>query len=348
MDADAARLERARLAGGHTHISSFAAGDDKRAVALPCGAVVAFRVAFGVAVSAGDPLAVRETRDQAISEFGRLCRDQGWRPCYFQTAPEHRATYRAQGMRLVKFGEEAVLDLDGFTLAVPARANLRREVGRARRAGLSAAVVECSAIDAQLSEKLRAVSAEWLRRRGGEMGFSLGRLEEGVDRRGWLVVVTDAAGELHGFSSWLPLGADGIALDLVRRRPDAGPGTMDLCITTALQEGRQRGLRRASLGSVPTRDLDGDGPDGLVSRRVRSWLYRRGVSGYQYRSLASFKDKFAPRWESRDIALPRGVAGVAAVAALAAVHLRPPAPAAMPTRPVVTGPALHVPVSPTS
>jgi phosphatidylglycerol lysyltransferase len=220
-------------------------------------------------------------------------------------------------------------------------------VGRARRAGLSAEVIECSAIDGQLSARLQAVSAEWLRQRGREMGFSLGRIDEIVDARGWLVVVRDAAGEVHGFSSWLPLGADGIALDLVRRSQHAGPGTMDLCISEALMEGRRRGLRRASLGSVPTRDVDGDAPDGGVIRRVRGWLYRRGAGGYQYRSLAKFKEKFDPRWESRDIALPRGLRGLAAVAALAAVHLQPPctgtkAPPAIPT---VTLPASRAQVA---
>ena len=51
------------------------------------------------------------------------------------------ATYRAAGLQLVKFGEEAIVDLSDYTLVVPQRANLRREVGRARRAGLSAAVL---------------------------------------------------------------------------------------------------------------------------------------------------------------------------------------------------------------
>ncbi|HEY0409408.1 MAG TPA: phosphatidylglycerol lysyltransferase domain-containing protein, partial [Candidatus Dormibacteraeota bacterium] len=134
-------VEDAQRAHGLTHISSFAAGPDKQVVELDCGALVGLRVAAGVAVTAGDPLADAQGQPRAIAEFVTLCERQGWDPCFYQTSPALRADYRAAGLRLVKFGEEAIVDLSDYTLVVPQRANLRREVGRARRAGLSAAVL---------------------------------------------------------------------------------------------------------------------------------------------------------------------------------------------------------------
>lgn len=314
-------VEEAQRAHGRTHISAFVAAPDKRVVQLDCGALVGLRVAARVAVTAGDPLVEEAQQPRAVAEFLALCERQGWDPCFYQSSPALRATYRAAGLQLVKFGEEAIVDLADFTLACPQRANLRREVGRARRAGLSAAVLPWATARPLLERELDEVSRSWLERHGQrEMGFSLGRLDDTVDARTWLTVVRDPQGCIQAFSSWLPLGADGIALDLVRRSPQASPGAMDLCLAETLEEARRRGVRIASLGSVPMRDSAASAPDGVVAHRVRTTLYRHGAGGYRYDSLARFKSKFAPTWVDRDVAFPGSLAAPRVLAALAAVH----------------------------
>jgi phosphatidylglycerol lysyltransferase len=170
-----------------------------------------------------------------------------------------------------------------------------------------------------LAAELREVSRAWMRGRGAEMGFSLGRLDETVDEGAWLTVVRDSDGAVHAFSSWLRMGEDGLALDLIRRRPDAAPGAMDLCLVATLEEAQRRGLNRASLGSVPFRDSLSDATDGKVARWVRARLYGSRVHGYSYGSLAAFKQKFAPVWVSRDVAFPRE-ASLTVLLALIRVH----------------------------
>lgn len=303
-----------------THINTYAGGPDKRGVALSGGGVVAFRVSHGVAVTAGDPLDDQSRLARSITEFAALRTTCGWIPCFFQVDAALRNAYRSAGMRLVKFGEEALVDLASFTLATPARANLRREVGRARRAGLSVTLVPWSSITPQLLEELRAVSQAWLRGRGSEMGFSMGRLDDTVDNGALLTIVRDETGRVDAFSSWLRMGDDGLALDLVRRRSDAKRGAVDLCLAHTLEEAQRRGLQRASLGSVPFRDTLGDARDGRLTRWLRARMYRSRVRGYCFGSLGDFKQKFAPTWVSRDIAFPRGVAPLV-LFALIRVHL---------------------------
>jgi lysylphosphatidylglycerol synthetase-like protein (DUF2156 family) len=72
---------------------------------------------------------------------------------------------------------------------------------------------------------------------------------------------------------------------------------------------------------VPSRDAAGDAPDGRLAHAVRRLLYAHGVAGYRYQSLARFKNKFAPRWESRDIALSGGSSAPRVLGALIAVHI---------------------------
>ena len=80
--------------------------------------------------------------------------------------------YRERGFVTVPVAEEAVLGLGDFSLQGKARADVRHAVASARRLGLH---VRDWAPD--LAEQVDAISTAWLAtKRGGEMGFTLGRL----------------------------------------------------------------------------------------------------------------------------------------------------------------------------
>ena len=316
--ADQARLRHAR-----TQMSCLASAPDKAHLRLDSGAVVAYRVAAGVAVVAGDPLVDAALQPPAIRDFVSLCRRLRWSPCFLQTVPELRQAYRSAGMRVLKFGEEALVDLSTFDLDSPRRANLRREVQRARRAGLHAESHVAADVDIGLRTELDQVSRAWLAARPWpELGFSVGRFDDPVDPGGWFTVVRDAGGRIQAFAAWLPLGDDGMAVDMMRRHPHAPPGAMDLCIVSALADARTRQLRLASLGVAPFRDRCGTAVDGRIASAVRRLLFRHGTGGYRYIGLARFKAKFSPRWESRDVAVPRGLAGLGVPLGLLLVHFR--------------------------
>jgi lysylphosphatidylglycerol synthetase-like protein (DUF2156 family) len=331
---DPREMERLRLVHGRTHISCFVGEGAKSGLQVGDG-VIGYQVRWGVAVAVGDPLTAPGLRCNAITAFLGLCARRRWVPCFFQTDAALRPAYRDSGFRLLKFGEEAVVEVDHFDLTSPARADARHEVARARRAGLEAATMWDPQPPGGLWAELEQVSRDWLVVRGGrEMGFSLGRLREPVDSATRYTVARDQSGRVHAFCSWIRMGDDGVALDLIRRRPDAAAGAVDLCIVTAIERTRGDGLARLSLGSVPFRDSLDDAPDGRLAHAVRNRLYQRGCHGYSYRGLSHFKAKYATRWESRDLAVPRGVSGALALAALIRLHsgtaLPPPQPAPVP------------------
>jgi lysylphosphatidylglycerol synthetase-like protein (DUF2156 family) len=72
----------------------------------------------------------------------------------------------------------------------------------------------------------------------------------------------------------------------MRRRPDAPNPAMDYQHATTLAHYRDNGVQLASLASVPR-------PHGELGERI-----------YPTRSLRSYKQKFAPRWEPRWLAIP--------------------------------------------
>ncbi len=330
---DPPEVERLRLLHGRTHISCYAGNGPKSCLVDGAGAV-SFQVRWRVAVAAGDPLAPGTDRMSAAMAFLALCARRGWVPCFFQTDAELRDLYRGLGLRILKFGEEAVVEVPRFSLASAARADARHEVARARRAGLEANLLREPAATDPFWTEAAAVSNAWLQHRGGhEMGFSLGRLGEVVDTATWCTAVRDGEGRLHAFCSWIRVGDEGLALDLIRRRPGAAAGAVDLCVVRGIEAAQQAGLLRVSLGTVAFRDGLGDAPDGGPARWVRATVYRRGWGGYSYRGLTHFKAKYATRWESRDIALPRGPAAALVLAALARLHLASTPPETAPAVP---------------
>jgi lysylphosphatidylglycerol synthetase-like protein (DUF2156 family) len=331
-------MERLRLLHGHTHISCFAGEAAKSGLPIH-GGFIGYQVRWGVAVAVGDPVAPQGRQRAAVDAFVDLCGGRRWVPCFFQTDAALRSSYRQSGFRVLKFGEEAVVEVDRFDLASSARADARHELARARRAGLEAVTVWEPQPPGGLWSQLEEVSRDWLMVRGGrEMGFSVGRLREVVAATTRYTVARDRSGRVHAFCSWVRMGSDGVALDLIRRRPDAAAGAVDLCIITAIERTRSDGLARLSLGSVPFREGLGDAPDGCLARALRARVYQHGHKGYNYRGLSHFKAKFATHWESRDVAVPPGPSGLLALAALIRLHSgTAPAPPAPPPDPVPIG-----------
>src|SRR5579884_2314098 len=119
---EAAEVADARRRHAASQLSCLAGSADKRQVRLECGAVVGFRVAAGVAVVAGDPLAPDDLVGRAVEEFVSTCRAARLPVCFMQTRPSLRPAYRDAGLRVYAFGEEAMIDVRGFTPDSPRRA----------------------------------------------------------------------------------------------------------------------------------------------------------------------------------------------------------------------------------
>jgi len=315
-------LTAARQAYGNAQISACSDAGAKHAVVLPSGSYAPLRTALSVAVVAGDPIAVPWDMEQAIAELHEVCRGHGLIPCVFQARADLAPVYRKAGYRLMKFGEEAVVDLMDWDLTSPAMANVRHSVARARRSGLITQTKLASELEPEDWAQLDNVSERWRGRRF-ELGFSMRAVSDLVSSDALVSMIMDSRGTVVAFSSWHGL-AEGIALDVLRRVPDAPPGAMDMCIAVVLLDAQYRGVKWASLGAVPFRDETEDSSTRRIPRGIRHFLYNRGMSGYNYSTLARFKAKFGAQWQSRMIAVGGGFSGIPlALAAIWVAHRRP-------------------------
>jgi len=232
-------------------------------------------------VFATGPVTPSGTEEIALDELlGRLRRE---RLCPVFAAVPDPERYRARGLRCEPIADDPLLELGEFSLAGKRRASIRHSITSARRAGLR---IEPYGLHHAAGSA--AVSSAWLdTKRGGEMGFTLGRFDPALMPATDCRVALDPEGQVVGFVTWHRYD-DGRArvLDLMRRLPGAPNPTMDLLIGESLLGFAADGVERASLGSVPR-------SHGRLAERV-----------YPTRSLRRFKDKFAPVWEPRFLAAP--------------------------------------------
>ncbi|MFT3964326.1 MAG: bifunctional lysylphosphatidylglycerol flippase/synthetase MprF [Sphingobium sp.] len=227
------------------------------------------------------------------------------------------------GLQIVKYGEEARVPLDTFTLDGPAAKPLRYAVRRAEKEGASFAIVPAAELPAVM-EELRGISDRWLEAKGHrEKGFSVGRFDPAYMARFDCAVVRQG-GRIVAFANiWPTADRSELSIDLMRH-DDAMPyGTMDYLFVKLMQWGREQGYGRFTLGLAPLSGLEARRLAPLWMR-LGSLLYHHGEALYGFEGLRSYKDKFSPVWEPRFIAGPQGLAlGRALIDLQALIAARP-------------------------
>jgi len=293
------------------------ADDEEAAVAdavpaAPCEGVVAYRPAHGVALTVSDPVSTGPEAAETIRRFARWCSARALVPAFYSVHGRHLDTFAEMGWHVTPVAEEAVLDLAGFSTSGKKRQDLRTAVNRAARDGVEAVWGTWADLPAGLRAQVEALSDDWVDAKAlPEMGFTLGGLAELDDPDVLVLLAVDEAGRLHGVTSWLPSWRDGElvgrTLDVMRRGVDPMPGVVEFLVATAARTFQAEGLEQLSLSGTPLAPLRSEPPRTAATRvvmRVTEVVRHVLEPSYGFTSLARFKAKFDPRYETLWLACP--------------------------------------------
>ena len=171
--------------GDADSLGYFALRADKDLVWAPSGqAAVAYRVVNGVSLASGDPLGLPSEWPRAIGPWLADCAEHGWTPAVLACGPAGGRAYQKAGLDVVELGDEAIVDVAGFSVEGRAMRGVRQAVGRIRRSGYTCEVLRPGDLTpAQLAESVACADA--LRAGKVERGFSmaLSRLGDPARRR---------------------------------------------------------------------------------------------------------------------------------------------------------------------
>jgi phosphatidylglycerol lysyltransferase len=280
---------------------------DKRFLLSPSGqCFLMYQIRGHSWIVMGDPVGARAEwgdllwvlRERADAAQGRIL--------LYQISAEALPLAVELGLQIVKYGEEAHVDLAAFTMDGPTAKPLRYAERRATREGASFEIVPVEQVPTIMDE-LAGVSARWLKAKGHrEKGFSIGRFTPDYMRHFDCAIVRHE-GRIIAFANiWTIADRSELSVDLMRHEEEMPYGTMDFLFIRLLQWGKDNGYGWFNMGVAPL--------SGLEARRLApmwvklgSLLYRHGEALYGFEGLRAYKDKFSPEWEPRFVAGPQGL-----------------------------------------
>lgn len=298
-------------------------GDKRFLLADEGDAFLMYRVQGGNWIVMGDPVGNEDRwadllwklREMADAAQGRILLYQISAACLPQAID--------LGLSIVKYGEEARVELARFTLAGPQAKTLRHAERRAVQDGAEFAVIAAAEVPAHLAE-LKAVSDDWLHaKKQREKAFSLGSFDPAYMAR-FPCAVVRIDGRIVAFANILatPNGAE-MSVDLMRHVNDIPYGVMDFLFIRLMQHAQQAGYRWFTLGIAPLSGIEGRKLAPAWAKGA-AFVFRHGEMLYGFEGLRSYKAKFATDWQPRYIAGPRGMAFAQAMAAVHQIVSRAP------------------------
>ena len=289
---------------------------DKRFVLSATGdAFLMYRVRGRSWIVMGDPVGPPAAWHDLVWRLRRLADAAHGRLCFYQASAAMLPLLVELGLTVMKAGEEAHVPLASFSLAGPRAKDFRHALRRAEALGLSFEVLPVGDVPA-ITPELAAVSAAWLAGKAGrEKRFSLGAFDPAYLARFPCAVIRQDHRVVAFANIWAGPAGGELSVDLMRHRPDAPAGAMDLLFVRLFQWGAEHGFGWFNLGVAPLSGLPG-GRLAPLWARIGRVLFERGERFYGFAGLRAFKAKFRPDWHPRYVATPGGLARIRTLWAL--------------------------------
>jgi hypothetical protein len=263
---------------------------------------VAYRRHAGVAVALGDPVGPPGSTAATLDAFVGACDKAGIIPYLFSCTEKTTAVTDALGWHSVQVAEDNLIDLPTLEFKGKKWQDIRTALNKAPKEGISFRMVELADEPWSTVNKVEKISAEWLgEKKLPEMGFTLGGLTEALDPEVRVGLAVDAAGTIHGVTSWMPVyGGGGVVvgwtLDLMRRGAEGSfRATMEFLIASSCLHFKAQGAQFVSLSGAPLARSAGDEAPDTAIEKLMDTLGASLEPVYGFRSLHQFKAKFQPR-----------------------------------------------------
>ncbi|MEQ8225387.1 MAG: phosphatidylglycerol lysyltransferase domain-containing protein, partial [Candidatus Eremiobacterota bacterium] len=237
---------------GKSALSRLTLLDDKSFYFSHGNSVISYVTSGGTALVLGDPIGPEEDIPKIIKEFQELCSKNDWKPAFFQTLPDNLEHYKNAGFRTLCIGQEAIVNLETFTLKGKAGKDLRPPLNKLTKLGYRAELHKPPLTDTLIGE-LKIISDEWLTMmHGTEKKFTLGWFDYEYIKNCPVMAVHGPEGDITAFANIIPIySCNQSTIDLMRRKKKIENGTMDFLFISLLEWARENGNTGFSLGLCP-------------------------------------------------------------------------------------------------
>ena len=257
-------------------------------------------------ISLGDPVGPEDALPDLAWSFREMCDRHDGYCVFYQVRPQHLPMYIDIGLSLVKLGEEALVELPGFSLDGKARSGMRYIRNKFEKDGYRVRIAPTEEVERVLPT-LKGISDAWLKEKNTrEKGFSLGFFEPNYLRR-FPAAIVERHGEIAAFSNVM-IGANKneLSVDLMRYMPGTMPSVMEYLFIELMLWGKAEGFQYFNLGMAPLSGLENHELAPFWNK-MGAMVFKHGEHFYNFKGIRAYKEKYGPIWEPRYLACPGGI-----------------------------------------
>lgn len=260
--------------------------------------LVAYRVAGSYAIVLDEPVcAGPKEKLTLLEEFESFCLESGLKSAYYRVEENSLELFREIGKKSLIIGQEAVIDLQSFTLEGKDKRSMRNGLNSIAKKGLKT-VIHYPPIKDGLLQKLKFVSNDWLQTtKREEIVFTQGMFEWEKLKQQTIITIENEDEQVFGFLNIIPdFAPDEATYDLIRKTSDAPGGVTDALIIALIEYCKSKNIRYLNLGLAPLSGIEQ--AKGLPEKTLK-FAYEKFQQFRHYRGLRDFKEKFSPRWSNK-------------------------------------------------
>jgi phosphatidylglycerol lysyltransferase len=253
----------------------------------------------------GDPIGDSTLFKNAIEDFQTFADKFGHTPVFYQVSEKYFPYYHDNGYYFFKLGEEAVINLDTFSLSGGGHnQSLRSAKNRLQKEGFKFEILN-PPFSKDIVSEVKLISDIWLGKRK-EKGFSLGFFSESYIQSSPVAVFRNADDQIVAFATIMPAYDEiSLSVDLMRFDHNASPnGTMDALFVNLILWSKEQNYKYFNLGMAPLSNV-GLAPFAHEQEKLAKFVYKFGNYWYKFSGLRNYKEKFHPDWEPRYLAYPK-------------------------------------------
>ena len=261
----------------------------------------------------GDPVGPRGHWADLVDGMETEAHAQGAVVAVYKATEAARTFWQDRGWVLQPLGQEATVDVTGWSLDGSHRRELRRKIRTVEKAGIT---LERHRPGTLPLDAMAPVAEAWHAAKGHQQTFSMGHWEPRFNARHAGITAHGSDGMIAFATFWTSGDGREWMLDLMRQGPDVPNGTMHAILAEAAGMAHGAGARRLNLCMAPLSGLDRCSPVTPLSRLAQRYYetrnHRHGLQG-----MRRFKEIFSPSWTPRYVA---GATWLHVAEAMAAAH----------------------------
>jgi phosphatidylglycerol lysyltransferase len=260
--------------------------------------LVSYRMAGSFAVVLEQPVCANRLDEMVLlEEFEEFCIESGLRSAYYRVEEESLPLFYSLGKKSLIIGQEAIIDLEKFTLEGKNKKSMRNGLNSLQKNGFKTNIYHPPIKDGLL-QKLEYVSNDWLKcTNREEIVFTQGMFDWEKLKNQTIITVENEDEQVFGFLNIIPdFTPDEATYDLIRKSSEAPGGVNDALIIALINYCKLNNYKYLNLGLAPLSGID-QAKD--LPEKTLKFAYEKLQQFRHYRGLRDFKEKFSPAWKNK-------------------------------------------------